>query len=199
MTTKSKPQPGQLWRTNMIGGVAVKTREGWTWLDGEPITVAVRPRGDGPVGYTVEHVEKLREVQRDLRADALTEARAERDEAIRRAEAAEGALSDAKMALADAPTEHEALANLADREPWRVLRAAADVASEWSPLDWAGQHLADLADRLRREHAETAKRDRIVKTARSAFASASGITTGPVDGWMEAVVDAVLAEAVDDQ
>lgn len=207
MTSKSKPQPGQLWRTHMIGGVAVKTREGWTWLDGEPITVPVRALGDGPVGYSVEYVERLRAEQCD---GLCVEVERERDEAVARAEAAKVALADAR---AEVEAEREktrfpGLDDIARDEPWWVLRAAVQAAGLDGPQAayeaGIAKQLNATADRLEREHAEAAKRDRLIEKADPIFREAwiaadqRGESGGRVTAGLSALADAgLLAEAVD--
>lgn len=120
-------------------------------------------------------------------------------------EAAEADLADAKLALADAPTEHEALANLAETEPWRVLRSAAAIHDPEGRLG-IGRILRSKAAELDREHQAAVERDRLAVLAEIAYnravhdtAEVGEVVMGADPVGMAAAVAAVLAEAVEQQ
>ncbi|GAA3962849.1 hypothetical protein [Gordonia caeni] len=184
MTETPTPKPGEIWITDGADEPVEYRTDGWYWvITGNRCFRQDRTPIRRLVGYTVEHVERLREVLRDLHADVLTEARVERDEAIARAEAAEVALADAACPTLD---------DIAEHEPWWVLRAAADLAGHACDFDCRPAALRALADELEREHAEKVERDRLVVRATEVYSATMGHETA-----LAAVVDAVLAEAVD--
>ena len=205
MSEKSSPRPGEIWRYEcpLIGdrvGVVGATGRA-TVIDGDnAIPKTARPVE--LIGYTAGYVE-LRgfglegdwsKLSRELHAaEALADRRAQqRDVARARAEKAEAELK-AERETVRAP----GLDDIARDEPWRVLRAAASLMGEGA--QWSAQLLRVYADRLEREHAKKSRRGQLIEKAREAFKAESGIDTTPVDGWVEAVVDAVLAEAGDPQ
>lgn len=83
-----------------------------------------------------------------------------------------------------------------ERQPWDVLREAADaitshMKSSTIAVDMFFIHTE--ADRLEAEAKEKSQRDREIEAGREAFEAASGIRTTPTDGWIEAVIDALDA------
>ena len=112
--------------------------------------------------------------------------------AIARAEAAEADLAD----VLDDADDFETVVR---DEPERVLRAAEDVALRkghdpdtlYTVMDVA-EHLAEEADRLEREHAETAARDRLIEKAEAAL---TRIISGNVTaGYPRNAAASILAE-----
>lgn len=220
--TARAPQPGELWWTDRRGGLAVKTESGWAWPDGEPINpcVVVSPVGDGPVAYSAAVVDKLRAEVSSERAltksyRAQTEAvlnqcntlRAERDAAVARAtdfEDLDAAIARAEKAEAELAAEREkvrfpGLDDITRVEPWRVLRAAAEVAGRIEGEIPTFNSVTILADRLEREAAEKSKRDQLIDVGVEAAVNAIhplGKATDTTRKAVAAVVDAVLAEAV---
>ncbi len=121
----------------------------------------------------------------------------------------------AEVALADAETP--TLDEIAEREPWRVLRAVdAMIRGHWNFDGHDSGRLLALADEMEREHGETAKRDRLIgkleSATREAVETVAGefMRAGIVDGagWesmvnidytnvVETIADLILAEVVD--
>lgn len=194
--TARTPQPGEWWESNLIGGVVLRTETGWAWPNGEPLSHpgVVRPVGDGPVAYSADVVDRLRAELAESRklARELHAAEAERDAALARVEEL-----DAELATEREKVRFPGLVDVARDEPWRVLRAAADVMHPEGLGTGLWTHeertLRTEADRLERECAEKARRDRLIDVAMDA---ADGLHDRVAFG---AVVDAVLAEAGDPQ
>lgn len=205
MTETKTPEWGELWLTEK-GDVVVRRDEFWSIK--EPVKPVRVRKLVKHVGYdiyatvgraldarvkameaTVEEIGDLRERITDQEKE-LRDLRVERDEAIARAEAAEAALVDVWLA-GDLPT-------ITEREPWRVLRAAAEVVhAEGFYVHVPVAELNLLADRLEDEAVETAKRDRLIEKATKVLLGAIR-QSARLEDHARALADAgLLAEAVD--
>lgn len=147
----------------------------------------LRARAEAEKWRFVENVIAARDTN-EARANMLSEsvriAREERDEAVARADqlAIEldekvARLVDRNNLLVESLESAEAtlkaeqenwlagdLPTITEREPWRVLRSAAAVMNNQANFDVPeSDRLRALANRLEREHGETAKRDRLIE------------------------------------
>ena len=134
------------------------------------------------------------------------QAEAERDAAIsqaddlaRQCKACQAARVAAEADLTDVLDDADDFETVVRDEPERVLRAAEDVALRkghdpdtlYTVMDVA-EHLAEEADRLEREHAETAARDRLIAEAE---ATLTWIISGNVTvGYPRNAAASILAE-----
>ncbi|WP_448222419.1 hypothetical protein [Gordonia iterans] len=166
MSEKSSPRPGEIWRYEcpMIGDrVGVVGAAGRaTMIDGDNNI----PRDARPVdliGYRAWCVDLLR-----------SELEAGRDD----------------------PIDWNAtcfLNEIAEREPWRVLREVDKlIRGHWNFDGNDSGRLLALADEFEREHAEKAKRDRLIEEAEATLTRI--ISGNVIDGYPRNAAAAILAE-----
>ena len=219
MSEKRTPQPGEIWRYTIpavgdrVGVVGAAGRA--TVIDGDN-GVPKTARPVELIGYAARYVDQLRaepegdwsKLSRELHAaEALADRRAQqRDAAIARAEKAEAELAaerdKARFPGLDDIARDEPLViqEVLDPDSPEAVRKVRDFLglvrvedSEMAKtLSEAQGELQCLADRLEREHAEKAKRGRLIEEA---AATLTRIISGNViDGYPRNAAAAILAE-----
>ena len=178
MSEQCTPRPGEIWRYEcpMIGdrvGVVGATGRA-TMIDGDN-RIPVDARPVELIGYTAGFV-ALRgfgpegdwsKLSRELHA------------------------AEAELAVEREKVRSPGLVDVARDEPWRVLRAAADLARRvGQPHD--ANVLVRLADEYEREHAEKAKRDRLIEEAEATLTRI--ISGNVIDGYPRNAAASILAE-----
>lgn len=139
MSEQLTPKPGEIWLTETSPRspwATVWNGEKWEWLSDRKVCDFQRRRlvSDGPIGYTAEYVDNLRE--------SLNECNA--------------ALNDERQ-----KGRFPGLDDIARDKPWRVLRAADQVLRDNDYASCADNgHLRGIANHLEREATE--QRDRLI-------------------------------------